>query len=190
MDRVAVIVGHARTCTYCEALGECYVRGAHAGGHQADLFVTSKMDFDPVLHAGFERVQPLEPDLMRAHHAMLAADRLVLIFPLWMGMMPAIFHGFLERVLQPDLLPGARKSKFPKLLKGKSVLIIVTMGMPAFVYRWWFGSYALRALKRNVLGLVGAAPIRFLLLGNVEGVGAAGRTKWLSEVERRGRRAA
>ncbi len=66
MARIAIFVGRARTGTLCEALGEAYRRGAEAGGHQASLFVTSHMAFDPVLHEGFERIQALEPDLQAA----------------------------------------------------------------------------------------------------------------------------
>ena len=190
MARIAVIVGHARTPTYCEALGESYLRGAISGGHEAELFVTSKMNFDPTLHVGFERPQPLEPDMVKAHDAILAADHLVMVFPLWMGMLPSIFHGFLERLFQPEFVPGARQAKFPKLLKGKSVLLIVTMGMPAFVYRFWFGAYALKTLKKNVLRLLGVTKVRFLVIGSVEGIGPDGRRKWLDAVHKRGTRAA
>jgi NAD(P)H dehydrogenase (quinone) len=56
MARVAIFVGHARMGSYCEALGEAYRRGAEAAGHEAGLFVNSRMRFDPVLHEGFERV--------------------------------------------------------------------------------------------------------------------------------------
>jgi NAD(P)H dehydrogenase (quinone) len=63
MARVAIIVGHARTGTYCEALGETYANEAKAAGHEAAVFVTAKMAFDPILHEGFASVQPLEPDL-------------------------------------------------------------------------------------------------------------------------------
>jgi putative NADPH-quinone reductase len=188
MARVVVIVGHARTSTYCEALGEGYVRGAHAGGHQAELFVTSRMDFDPVLHQGFERTQVLEPDLLRAHDAMLAADHLVLIFPLWLGLMPAIFHGFLERVLQPEFVPAMKSKKFPKPLRGKSVLLIVTMGMPALLYRWWYRARVLKIVE-HMLRLAGASSIRFHVFGSIEAAGEARRGKWLSDVEKRGRRA-
>ena len=107
MASIVVLVGHARTGTFCEALGASYVRGAQAGGHSVKLFVTSRMAFDPILHEGFETVQPLEPDLQSAHDAMLQADHLVLIFPLWLGTLPAIFKGFLERVLQRDLAEPA-----------------------------------------------------------------------------------
>ncbi len=189
MARIAVVVGHARTGTYCEALGESYARGAEAGGHQANLFITSRMTFDPILHTGFERVQPLEPDLQAAHDAMIAADHLVFIFPLWLGTMPAILKGFLERVMQPDLVGLSKQGRFPRILKGKSARIVITMGMPGFVYRWFFGAHALKMLKRNILGFVGVHPIRSLICGNIEGVGPAGRLKWLKQMEAFGRRA-
>jgi len=190
MARIVVIVGHVRTATYCEALGESYARGARAGGHEVKLFVTSRMTFDPILHEGFERVQPLEHDLSEVHDALLAADHLVLIFPLWLGTLPAILKGFLERVLQPDLVASSKEQRFPKLLKGKSARVIVTMGMPGLVYRWWFGAYALKMLKRDILRFLGVAPVRSLIYGNVEGVGAKGRSIWLQDVEKLGQRAA
>ncbi|MBO0751408.1 MAG: NAD(P)H-dependent oxidoreductase [Bradyrhizobiaceae bacterium] len=190
MARIAIIVGHARHNTFCEALGRAYRRGALAAGHDATLFVTSAMTFDPVLHEGFERVQPLEDDLKAAHDAMLAADHLVIIFPLWLGTLPAILKGFLERVMQGELVEAARQRKWLKVLKGKSCRIVVTMGMPGFIYRWWFGAYAVKMLKRNILGFVGAGPIHTTIYGNVDGVTAEQRRAWIDRVEDLGRRAA
>jgi putative NADPH-quinone reductase len=190
MARIAIVVGHARSGTYCQALGEAYRRGAEAGGHEAKLFLTAGMHFDPVLREGFARVQPLEPDLAAAHDAMLAADHLVLIFPLWVGTLPAIFKGFLERVLQPDLVEPARQGKFAQLLKGKSARVIVTMGMPAFVYRWWFGAHAAKMLKRSILSFMGARPVRSTIYGSVESVSPERRRRWLADVEAMGRNAA
>ncbi len=190
ISRIAIIVGHARKDTFCEALGDAYRRGADAGGHQATLFVTSKMSFDPILHEGFTKIQPLEPDLQAAHDAIMAADHLVLIFPLWLGTLPAIFKGFLERVLQPDLVEPSQKGKFTKIFKGKSARVIMTMGMPGFIYRWYFGAFALRMLKRNILGFVGVAPVRSTIHGMIEAVTPETRKSWLAEAESMGRRAA
>jgi putative NADPH-quinone reductase len=189
MTRIAIVVGHARVGTYCEALGEAYRRGAEAGGHQARLFVTSRMRFDPILREGYVRVQELEPDLAAAHDAILEADHLVFIFPLYLGTLPAIFKGFLERILQPDLLEPAKTGEFVKVLKGKSARIIMTMGMPGFIYRWWFGAHALKMLKRNILGFMGVAPIRSTIYGMIEGVSAARRHEWLEEAAALGRNA-
>jgi putative NADPH-quinone reductase len=186
---IVIIVGHARTSTYCDALGESYLQGAEGAGHEVKLFATSKMVFDPILHEGFDRVQTLEPDLQAAHDAMMAADHLVIIFPLWLGSLPALLKGFLERVMQPDLVGPSKQGKFPRLFKGKSARVIITMGMPAFVYRWWFGGHALRMLKRNILGFMGVSPVRSLIYGNIEGVGPKGRLRRLKQVENLGRHA-
>lgn len=190
MARIAIVVGHGEKSTFCEALGEAYRRGAAAGGHEAAVFILPQMTFDPILHEGFERPQPLEPDLQAARNALLAANHIVIIFPLWLGDMPALLKGFLERVFQPDLIPFAKAGKFARFLKGKSVRLIVTMGMPALIYRWYFGPHVLRILRGNILGLLGAGPVRSTLRGSIESVSEARRKEWLAHAESLGRHAA
>lgn len=190
MARIAIIVGHARKDTYCEAVGEAYRLGAEAGEHKATLFVTSKMTFEPILHEGFTKIQPLEHDLQVAYNAIMEADHLVFIFPLWLGTLPAIFKGFLERVLLPDLVEPSKKGKFTKILKGKSARVIMTMGMPGFVYHWYFGAFALRMLKRNIPGFIGVSPIRSTVHGMIEAVTQEKRHSWLAAAEALGRKAA
>ena len=191
MTRIAIIVGHARRDTYCEALAVAYRRGAETSGHAVDFFVLSKMTFDPILHDGFNSVQKLEPDLQAAQDAVGRADHLVLVFPLWMGTLPAILKGFLERILQPGFAmePDARDAGYKPLLKGKSARVIITMATPAPVYRWWFGAHELKALKRNILGFVGIAPVRATLLGMVDIASEGNRRRWLDEAEALGRAA-
>lgn len=189
MANIVIVVGHARRDTFCEALGEACRSGAEQGGHKVRLFVTSKMSFDPVLHAGFKEVQPLEPDLAAAHDAMIAADHFVLIFPLWLGTLPAIFKGFLERVLQPDLVEPARKHQFKQVLKGKSARVIVTMGMPGIIYRWYYGAHAVKMLRRNILEFMGVSPVNSTIFGSVEAVSAEQRFAWIKQAETFGRTA-
>lgn len=189
MAKIVIIVGHARKDTLCEALGEAYRRGAEAAGHEVQLFVTSRMTFDPVLHDGYEKNQPLEPDLRKASDAMLAADHLVIVFPLWLGTLPAILKGFLERILIADMGDEMKQGKFVKPLKGKSARVVVTMGMPGFVYRWYFGAHALKMLKRNILKFVGVSPVRTTMHGFVEGVSADRRKRWLDDMEGMGQQA-
>ncbi|MGE0701670.1 MAG: NAD(P)H-dependent oxidoreductase [Hyphomicrobiaceae bacterium] len=187
MSRIAVIVGHSRADTFCQALAESYAAGARSAGHQVEMLQTAHMQFDPILREAYVRVQPLEPDLADAHRAIMAADHLVIVFPLWLGGMPAILKGFLERILQPDLIEPHRAGKFVQLLKGKSARVIMTMGMPGLVYRWWYGAHALQALKRNILEFMGVSPVRSTLFGMIEAVGAEKRRQWLDEAEALGR---
>jgi putative NADPH-quinone reductase len=65
-----------------------------------------------------------------------------------------------------------------KLLTGRSARVIVTMGMPALVYRWIFRAHSLRSLERNILGFVGIGPIHETLVGGVDSLGEAGVQRW------------
>lgn len=191
MAHIAIIVGHARRDTYCEALGNAYKRGAEAGGHTAELFVLSRMSFDPILHEGFSQPQALEPELQAAQDAIGRAAHIVLIFPLWMGGMPAILKGFIERIFQPGFAMQRDEGdmRYTALLKGKSARIIMTMGMPAPVYRWWFGAHELKMLKRNILHFVGIRPVRATVIGMIGVASDARRQHWLTQVEALGRAA-
>jgi len=185
MAKIAIVVGNSMRDSYCEALGKAYLRGAKSGGHQAQLFVLARMNFDAILREGYRREQPLEPDLAAAREAFVACDHVVFVFPLWCGDMPAIMKGFIERILQPDLLAiqksGGKASW--KVFKGKSARVIMTMGMPGLIYRWYFGAHALKLLKRNILGFIGIGPVRSTIYGMIEAVGDDRRKSWLREVE-------
>jgi putative NADPH-quinone reductase len=185
--RIIVIVGHSRKGTLCEALGRAYVEGAARAGHEASLFVLARMSFDAILTGSYVEVQPLEPDLRHARQALYAADHIVIVFPLWLGDMPAILKGFLERVFQPDLIDPAKQSAFVPLLKGKSARIIVTMGTPEIAYRWYFGPHAPRILSGNILGFMGVSPIGNTVFGRATNVDGATRQGWIEKVTEMGR---
>jgi putative NADPH-quinone reductase len=189
--KITIVVGHPAHDSYCEALGEAYRRGAESAGHQAQLFVLERMRFDAVLREGYRREQPLEPDLVAAREAFGTCDHLVLIFPLWCGDMPAIMKGFIERILQPDLLAiqASHGKASWKIFKGKSARVIMTMGMPGWFYRWYYGAHALKLVKRNILHFIGISPVHTTIHGMIEAVSDDTRKEWLREVEALGHQA-
>jgi putative NADPH-quinone reductase len=63
------------------------------------------------------------------------------------------------------------------------------MGMPGFVFRWYFGAHSLKSLKRSILGLVGIGPNRHTLVGTIEGMSDAKRKSWLGTVSKLGQKA-
>lgn len=191
MARIAIIVGNPRQGTFSEALANAYREGAEAAGHDVESFVLSKMTFDPILHAGFSKPQPLEPDLLAAQRAIGAADHVVMIFPLWFGCLPALFKGFIERVFQPGfaITGNIKDGTYRAMLNRKSARIIITMGMPGLIYRWYYGAHAAKMLRRNILEFVGIKPVRTTIFGMVEAVNNDKRAKWLRDVTELGRRA-
>jgi putative NADPH-quinone reductase len=132
---------------------------------------------------------PVPPALRPCQEAIGHADHLVIVYPLWLGTMPALMKAFLEQVFRPGFAFGmAEPAKmWTKRLRGKTARIIVTMGMPALVYRWYFGAHSLKSLERNILGFSGIGPIRESLFGMVEGVSHAKRQEWLTRLRKLGR---
>src|SRR3546814_9849412 len=58
------------------------------------------------------------------------ADHLVILYPLWLGDVPALLKGFLEQILRPGFaIDEGSTGMSAKLLTGRSARIIVTMGM-------------------------------------------------------------
>lgn len=112
-----------------------------------------------------------------------------MIFPLWHGTMPALLKAFIEQVMRPGVALEYRKHGFPKgLLAGRSARLVVTMGMPALIYRWYFRAHGVRGLERSVLRFAGMKPVRETVLRMVDAASAAKREKWLDRMRDYGRR--
>jgi putative NADPH-quinone reductase len=174
-------------------LADAYVEGARSAGHEVRLIDIATLDF-PILRAMEEFTErPLPVTLEDAAQAIKDTDHLVFVFPLWLGTMPALLKAFLEQVMRPGIAfayPEAGKSGFARtLLKGRSARVVVTMGMPASFYRFWYLGHGIAGMRRNILNFVGVSPVRETLFGMVEGAGDAKRRKWISEMHALGKRA-
>jgi putative NADPH-quinone reductase len=196
MDRRSILVlqGHPdpSEARFGRALSECYKRGAREAGHEVRTVDVGRIDFPLVRTQQEWKHGELPPALREGQQAIGWAEHLVLFFPLWMGDMPALLKGFLEQVLRPGFaLKDADGSPFgQKALQGRTARVVVTMGMPALVYRWYFRAHSVRALERNILGLVGIAPVHETLIGQVDGLTETDRQRWLERLKQLGRRAA
>ena len=182
---IVIIQGHPDGASrhFCHALADEYAKGAQDASHQARRLDVAQLDF-PLLRTkeDFEQGEP-PAAIKEAQEAIKEADHLVIVYPLWLGSMPALLKAFLEQVLRPGFAFEYQSRGMPKkLLKGTSARIVVTMGMPASVYRWVYFAHSLRSLKRNILAFCGIAPIRSTLIGNVEGMSDRQRMEWLDEV--------
>jgi len=187
--RIAIIDGHPDRSKerFCHALAAAYAEGARQSSHDVRTLTIAEIDI-PFLRSQDEWVHGALPaQLKEPQDALKWADHLVIVYPLWLGDVPAFLKAFLEQIARPGFAfaPGPR-SLTPGALKGKSARLIVTMGMPAFVYRWFFFKHSLTSLKRNVLEFVGIWPVRETIIGAVE---TTDHKKWLDKVRALGRAA-
>lgn len=176
----------------CRALASSYVAGAGAAGHAVTVIDVAELEFPILRRSAAYDFEPVPQSLAPARDAILAADHIVVVFPLWLGSLPALTKAFFEQVLhRRDMFEQTGHGKWPKgRLRGKSARMVVTMGMPAAVFRIWFLGHGVKAVERGILAVVGVRPIRETLFGNVEGIGDATRLKWIARMRRLGERAA
>jgi putative NADPH-quinone reductase len=191
MGRVAILQGHPDPAGghLCHALADAYAEGAAGAGHQVarveiarlDLpFLRSKSDFED---------QPLPAMLAPARDAIVSATHLLLVFPLWLGTMPALVKAFLEQTMRPGIAFAYRAGGMPeKLLAGRSAHLVVTMGMPAFAYSMFYRAHGVRGLERNILNFVGIKPVRRTLFGMVEEAREETRRSWVARMREAGRK--
>jgi putative NADPH-quinone reductase len=167
---VLILNGHPDPASkgLCHALAEAYTDGARAAGREVQRIDVARLDF-PLLRsmAEFEKGTP-PPAIAAAQEEIRRADHLVVIFPLWMGDMPAGLKAFFEQTMRPGFAFDYRTRGFPtKRLRGRSARVIVTMGMPALAYRLFYGAHGLKNLRRVVLRGVGFGPVRTTLIGSI-----------------------
>ncbi len=184
--RIVIIQGHpdASVRHFCHALADEYAKGCEDGGHEVKRIEVAQLNI-PFLRTKEDFEKGIPPDsIKQAQDAIKWADHLVIIYPLWLGSMPALLKAFLEQVLRPGFAFEYQKSggMAKKLLTGKSARIVVTMGMPAFVYRWVFFAHSLKSLRRNTLWFCGIGPIRSTIIGSIEGINEKRRMWWLDEM--------
>jgi len=187
--KIALIQGHPdpHGGHFCNALAAAYAAAAQERGHETQTLEVSCMQF-ALLRSALDWQEGVPPaEILAAQETLAWAEHLVIVFPLWLGGMPALLKGFFEHALRPGFAIGqaAPGRMWKKLLKGRSARLIVTMGMPAFFYRLYYRSHSVKSLKRNILEFCGVSPVRTTLVGTVDSAGA--RALALAKVQMLGR---
>jgi len=184
---ICIIHGHPDPTPghFTAALADAYGEAATEAGHNvaridiADLELTSLRRPEDFL---------TEPDaaIKEAQAKMMAAEHVVVIFPLWLGGMPSYLRAFFEQISRAGFVIETDGRGWPKgKLAGRSARVVVTMGMPAAMYRMLFGAHGVRGFERSVLALAGFKPIRETLFGLVE-LSAESRAHMLAKMRRLG----
>ncbi len=188
-ERILIINGHPDPSPerLCCALADAYSKGARDGGHFVQRLDIGALDVPLIISAAAFTAGAPPKAIEGAQQAILWADHLVIIYPLWLGGVPAKLKAFFEQAFRYGFALSAPGQKMQGLLKGRSARMIVTMGMPAQIFRWVFGAHGVRAVERGMLWISGFRPIRSLFIG---GVGGPQDLKpWLRRIEALGRTA-
>jgi putative NADPH-quinone reductase len=188
--RILIVNGHpdSRPERLCTALADAYADGARTAGHEVRRIDVARLSFPWLRNADAFLAPPDAADVVSAQDDFFWMQHIVFVHPLWLGAAPAMLKAFMEQVACNGFFLDAAAHGFPKgKLKGRSARLIVTMGMPAIVYRLFHGAFGVRGFERSILGLAGVKPIRRTLLGGI--LDGSRHDAWLDDLRALGRRA-
>lgn len=172
----------------CHTLAEAYADGAVQAGHKVETVEPARLKFSLLTSAREWQEGSVPAPLAEAQQAIRRAQHLVFIYPLWLGEMPAMLKGFLEQVARPGfaIAPASRNPLHAGLLRGRSARLVVSMGMPAPVYRWFYGAYSVKLMRRNILQFAGIAPVRATIVGGAGDMAPELVERWCARLRRLG----
>lgn len=129
-----VVVAHPAEDSFTMGLTRAYAAKLEQLGHSPRTYDLYRMGFNPVL-AAHELMpasadHPVSADVVQAQEAILAANVLTIIYPLWWLSMPAMMKGYIDRVFARGFAYEFRNGIVHGLLSGKKGILIAISGAP------------------------------------------------------------
>lgn len=183
--KIYILLAHPDSESFNAELAEAYYESAIRRGHEVRFQRLSEMTFDPVLWKGFAQSQALEPDLQKAQENITWCDKWAIFYPIWWGSVPAIFKGFIDRVLLPGFAFKYHENNpfWDKLLKGKSAHVFTTCDAPLLWIWFKYRNSDKFMVKEAILKFCGIKPIKFSRIGKLRSLTDEKKEKWLKKVE-------
>lgn len=167
-NRILIIDGHPdpKGSHFVHELADFYRQGAKGAGHAIRLLRVGEVRFPLLKNSKAYVSGKVPPSIVAAQKSILWADHIVVLYPLWLGTMPAKLKGFLEQVLRPGFAFAERGAgQHPqRLLKGRSARIVVTRGMHALFDEIDRSPRSIRNVAEDVLSVCGVRPVHVTVI--------------------------
>lgn len=188
-----MVLGHPAPGSLNHAIAERYCATVRACGQHASVRDLYALEFDPRLYADHRPGLPTNRtsgDVVGEMGLLLAADAIVLAYPIWFGMPPAMIKGYVDRVLGHALTPRDIAQHVPDaVLSGKH---FATFSTSATTLPWLDQQGQLESLKvtfdaylMQVFGMIDAGHTHFA--GIVPGLSGTEAAAVLAAVETKAR---
>lgn len=182
--KIFILLGHSDRETLSGALADCYETNALAAGYEVRRQNLGEMDFDPILHDGYKKIQALEPDLHTFCDNLRWAEHIVIVYPTWWSSMPALLKGLFDRSWLPQTAFrfADHGLTWKKLLKGRTARVITSSNTAPLIMRFMYGSPT-ATLELAILRFSGIRA-RSTLFGPSERASVRTRARWFRKVAR------
>lgn len=204
--RAHIVYAHPEPASFVAAMRDTTRSALEAEGWHVGISDLYAQDFDPVAKAADfgERANPdylvyaleqrngvktgsLAADIRREIEAVLAAELLVLVFPVFWFSLPAMLKGWIDRVFVSGLFYGGRRIYAEGGMRGRKALVVCSLGGREHM----FGDGAihgrladgmLRHLTQGTLGYVGYDVLEPFFAYHVPYLDEAGRRALLDRL--------
>ncbi|MDR2244028.1 MAG: NAD(P)H-dependent oxidoreductase [Burkholderiales bacterium] len=187
VKKVYMIVAHPNRKGLCFAAFENLKRGLEAAGHEIKISDLYQENFNPVLFFDENKLRrdlQHDPEVQVYREAILWADHLVFVFPVWWSGMPAILKGFIDRVFAKGFAyEYDSKSHMKGLIKNKTAWIVNAQDAPGIVrfVPFIIHDYGL-VLKRQILMNCGFKKVQCFPIFSVIKSTPERRSQWLQKL--------
>ncbi|MBC2324334.1 NAD(P)H-dependent oxidoreductase [Listeria booriae] len=190
--KTVIVYNHPYDKSFCHGILESAKNGALQAGQQVDIIDLDRDGFNPVMTGkdllAFRNHEAIDEQAIAYINRIKEADHLVLIFPIWWELMPAMTKGFIDKVIFPGSTYTYTKSGYgmnTMLTNLKSTTIITTMNTPKLLYKFIFGDAIKKALIRGTLKKSGLKKVKWISFNMVKSSSDQSRKKWLHQVEKK-----
>jgi NAD(P)H dehydrogenase (quinone) len=192
--RYAIVFNHPYQKSFCNAILQTVQKALAGAGHHTDILHLDNDGFNPVMTAadleGFVKGAPVDPKVLEYRSILERADHLILIFPIWWELMPALTKGFIDKVIYPGVAYDTDNTgRWPRMVKRwhqlQSVTLITTMNTPGFLYRLVFGNAIKKAVFTGTFWKMGYGRRKWINFSKVKFVKEEKRKAWLAQLDKR-----
>ncbi|WP_020396890.1 NAD(P)H-dependent oxidoreductase [Thiolinea disciformis] len=189
--RVLLVYAHPYPNSFNNAMLQACERGLKTSGHEVRIKDLYQENFDPVLRA--EHLAELQRGVIPekiAHEqeALLWADGIVFVYPLWWFDRPAILKGWFDHVLTNGTAFEYSPEGVKGLLPIKRALVLITAGGDEEYFRKTDAEHLIyRPVTDGTLAFCGIKHIKHRIYYNVPSLSDEQRQTILQEIEDLGR---
>jgi NAD(P)H dehydrogenase (quinone) len=125
--KVLIVVAHPMSESFTLARVRRFADGVAAAGHEAEVANLYEEGFDPVVSVqemALWRQGEVPPEVRAYQERLRQSDALVLAYPVWWNMPPAILAGWLQRVLTTGFAFRHEGGRTEGLLRMRAQLLV------------------------------------------------------------------
>ena len=164
-----IIIDHPWDQSFNHTVLTAFTEGLAKNLHTFDVLDLNKEGFNPIISeeelAIYSSGGILDPKVKEYQKRLLAAQQLVLIFPIWWNVMPARLKGWMDKVLLPGFAFTTDQVPAPLLNHIQQASIFTTTGTPDKYHREEYNNALEGVLCKGTLEFCGVQQVNWYNFG-------------------------